>query len=44
LAESLKVSGLKLGTKDKVDGKEAQALEYVLTVASAGELKLNATV
>ena len=44
LAESLKVSGLKLGKKDKVDGKEAQALEYLLTVASAGELKLNTTV
>jgi outer membrane lipoprotein-sorting protein len=40
----LKVSGLRLGKREKLDGKEAQAINYVLTVAGADGLKLNTTV
>jgi outer membrane lipoprotein-sorting protein len=40
----LKVSDFQLGKKEKVDGKEAQAIEYTLTVASAGGEKINTTV
>jgi outer membrane lipoprotein-sorting protein len=44
LDELLKVSGFKLGKKEKVDDKEAQAIEYTLTAASVGGEKINATV
>lgn len=44
MAELLKVSGFKLGKKETVGGREAQAIEYVLTVTSAGGLKLSTTV
>jgi len=44
LEESIKVSDFKLGKKEKVDDKEALAIEYVLTAASAGGEKLNTTV
>jgi outer membrane lipoprotein-sorting protein len=42
--EMLKVSDFKLGKKEKVDDKEALAIEYVLTAASAGGEKLSTTV
>jgi hypothetical protein len=44
LNELLKVSGFKLRKKEKVDGKEAQVIEYMLTVASVGGVKINSTV
>jgi outer membrane lipoprotein-sorting protein len=45
IEEILKVSGLKLGKKEKLDGKETQAIEYVLTATSVGSLeKINSTV
>jgi outer membrane lipoprotein-sorting protein len=43
VAELLKVSGLKLGKNEKIDGKEAQVIDYVLTMTSADGLKLKAT-
>jgi len=43
--EMLKVSDFKLGKKEKVDGKETQAIEYLLAAASVGSgEKINATV
>jgi outer membrane lipoprotein-sorting protein len=43
--EMLKVSDFKLGKKEKVEDKNAQAIEYVLTAASVGSgEKINATV
>src|SRR5208282_3039879 len=38
--EILKVSDLKLGKKEKVDGQEAQAIEYTLTVGVLGQEKI----
>ena len=44
LEESIKVADFKLGKKEKVEDKEAQVIEYVLTAASAGGEKINAAV
>jgi outer membrane lipoprotein-sorting protein len=44
IEDILKVSGFRLGKKEKVDGREAQVIEYLLAVASGGGEEINTTV